>query len=57
LLLLNQILKLLISSFISTAEDNITKEFSDFCDYFEKEFCKGTTCDKYDHDIKLLSYP
>ncbi|RIA87098.1 hypothetical protein C1645_778045 [Glomus cerebriforme] len=48
-----------LPSFATVAEKNILDTFSGFVDYFAQEFCKGTTCDKYDHDIKvkLLSYP
>jgi len=48
-----------LPSFVQSIEDNIENEFSSFTNYFQQEFCKGTTCDKYDHDIKvkLLSYP
>ncbi|CAB4402685.1 unnamed protein product [Rhizophagus irregularis] len=48
-----------LGSFAQTIEDNIEAQFNDFIKYFGDEFCKGTTCDKYDHDIKvkLLSYP
>jgi hypothetical protein len=48
-----------LPSFTKNAEKNISNQFKKFINYFNHEFCKGTTCDKYDHDIKvkLLSYP
>jgi hypothetical protein len=48
-----------LPSFVESIESNIEKQYNDFVNTFTQEFCKGTTCDKYDHDIKvkLLSYP
>lgn len=48
-----------LPEFVKIIEDNIKVQYSDFVNYFKQNFCNGTTCDKYDHDIKvkLLSYP
>jgi|SRR4051794_31083417 hypothetical protein len=48
-----------LPEFTTTVETNILSVFEDFIKHFKNTFCKGTTCDKYDHDIKvkLLSYP
>jgi len=48
-----------LKTFTTAVKDNILKTFNIFSSYFASEFCKGTTCDHYDHDIKmkLLSYP
>ncbi|GBC03170.1 hypothetical protein RclHR1_00500018 [Rhizophagus clarus] len=48
-----------LDSFATAIEKNVGQQYSTFTTLFEHEFCRGTTCDKYDHDIKvkLLSYP
>ena len=40
-----------LPSFTTAVESNIANEFKSFITYFNNNFCKGTTCDKYDHDI------
>ena len=48
-----------LSSFTELVKKNINDQLNIYIEYFIQEFCKGTTCDKYYHDIriKLLSYP